>query len=75
MCILGDKILGTGCSAQLPIFFVQKSGLVTICSKETTSLLPEDIEDSLACSVAEPNDEVITNWNLEREEGKVLSGI
>ncbi|ETE65443.1 Nuclear pore complex protein, partial [Ophiophagus hannah] len=55
----GDKILGAGCSAQLPIFFVQKSGLVTICSKETTSLLPEDIEDSLACSVAEPNDESI----------------
>uniref|UniRef100_A0A8C6VNB2 Nuclear pore complex protein Nup133 n=1 Tax=Naja naja TaxID=35670 RepID=A0A8C6VNB2_NAJNA len=49
----GDKILGAGCSAQLPIFFVQKSGLVTICSKETTSLLPEDIEDSLACTVAE----------------------
>uniref|UniRef100_A0A8C6X5B8 Nuclear pore complex protein Nup133 n=1 Tax=Naja naja TaxID=35670 RepID=A0A8C6X5B8_NAJNA len=44
----GDKILGAGCSAQLPIFFVQKSGLVTICSKETTSLLPEDIEDSLS---------------------------
>ncbi|KAG8123594.1 hypothetical protein E2320_018961 [Naja naja] len=55
----GDKILGAGCSAQLPIFFVQKSGLVTICSKETTSLLPEDIEDSLACTVAEPNDESI----------------
>ncbi|KAH0622484.1 hypothetical protein JD844_024835 [Phrynosoma platyrhinos] len=46
----GDRILGAGFCAGLPIFFARKSGLVAIHSRETISVLPEDIEDSLASS-------------------------
>ncbi|XP_062980462.1 nuclear pore complex protein Nup133 [Elgaria multicarinata webbii] len=54
----GDRILGAGSSSTgLPIFFARKSGLVAIYSRETISVLPEDVEDSLASSVADPNDE------------------
>lgn len=55
---LGDRILGAGSCAGLPIFFTRKSGLVAIHSRENITMLPEDIEDSLASSVAETNDEV-----------------
>nr|XP_056709304.1 nuclear pore complex protein Nup133 [Euleptes europaea] len=51
----GDTILGAGSCAGLPIFFTRKSGLVAIYSRENISLLPEDLEDSLASSVAESN--------------------
>ncbi|XP_066472904.1 nuclear pore complex protein Nup133 [Tiliqua scincoides] len=54
---LSDRILGAGSSSGLPIFFIRKSGLVAICSRENISVLPEDLEDSLASSVIEPNDD------------------
>ncbi|XP_042302014.1 nuclear pore complex protein Nup133 isoform X2 [Sceloporus undulatus] len=57
----GDRILGAGSCAGLPIFFARKSGLVAVHSRETISVLPEDIEDSLASSVAEPIDESIAS--------------
>ncbi|XP_053238474.1 nuclear pore complex protein Nup133 [Podarcis raffonei] len=57
--IQGDRILGAGSCAGLPIFFTRKSGLVAIHSRENITVLPEDIEDSLASSVAETNDESI----------------
>ncbi|KAF7253603.1 hypothetical protein EYD10_00340 [Varanus komodoensis] len=55
----GDRILGAGSSTGLPIFFARKSGLVAIYSRETISVLPEDVEDSLTSSVVDPNDESI----------------
>ncbi|XP_003215915.1 nuclear pore complex protein Nup133 isoform X1 [Anolis carolinensis] len=58
-CSQGDRILGAGSCAGLPIFFARKSGILAVYSKETISVLPEDIEDSLASSIAEPNDESI----------------
>ncbi|XP_054843519.1 nuclear pore complex protein Nup133 [Eublepharis macularius] len=51
----GDTILGAGSCAGLPIFFTRKNGLIAIYSRENISLLPEDLEDSLASSVAESN--------------------
>ncbi|XP_015276923.1 PREDICTED: nuclear pore complex protein Nup133 [Gekko japonicus] len=51
----GDRILGAGSCAGLPIFFTRKSGFIAIYSRENISLLPEDLEDSLASSVAESN--------------------
>lgn len=55
--------MGAGSCAGLPIFFTRKSGLIAIYSRENVSLLPEDLEDSLASSVAESNYEVIVRWN------------
>ena len=56
--MLGDSILGAGSCTSLPIFFTKKSGLVTILSRESISVLPEDLEDSLSSSVAGPRSEV-----------------
>lgn len=56
---LGDRILGAGSSSGLPIFFLRRSGLVAICSRENISALPEDLEGSLASSVIEPNDDEV----------------
>ncbi|XP_062497754.1 nuclear pore complex protein Nup133 isoform X2 [Pezoporus occidentalis] len=55
--IQGDSILGAGSCTGLPIFFAKKSGLTTILSRENVSVLPEDLEDSLSCSVAGPRSE------------------
>ncbi|XP_065536370.1 nuclear pore complex protein Nup133 isoform X2 [Lathamus discolor] len=55
--IQGDRILGAGSCTGLPIFFAKKSGLTTILSRENISVLPEDLEDSLSCSVAGPRSE------------------
>lgn len=67
--ILGDSILGAGSCTGLPIFFAKKSGLTTILSRENISVLPEDLEDSLSCSVAGPRSEVLVGcfagWKLE----------
>ncbi|XP_051849581.1 nuclear pore complex protein Nup133 [Antechinus flavipes] len=53
----GDCILGAGSCAGLPVFFSRNSGLVALVSRENVSVLPEDLEDSLASSVAGPNNE------------------
>ncbi|XP_008933949.1 PREDICTED: nuclear pore complex protein Nup133 [Merops nubicus] len=55
--IQGDSILGAGSCTSLPIFFAKKSGLVTILSRESVSVLPEDLEDSLSSSIAGPRSE------------------
>lgn len=64
--ILGDSILGAGSYTSLPIFFVKRSGLITILSRENISVLPEDLEDSLSSSVAGPISEVM----VEKQEQK-----
>ncbi|MBN3324083.1 NU133 protein, partial [Atractosteus spatula] len=49
----GDRLLGGGCCADLPIFFSQSSGLVAVVAREGVSVLPETVEDSLCSSLAE----------------------
>nr|XP_012315270.1 nuclear pore complex protein Nup133 [Aotus nancymaae] len=51
----GDSVLGAGACGGVPIIFSRNSGLVSITSRENVSILAEDLEDSLASSVAGPN--------------------
>ncbi|XP_008049307.2 nuclear pore complex protein Nup133 [Carlito syrichta] len=53
----GDSILGAGSCGGVPIVFSRNSGLVSISLRENASILAEDLEDSLASSVAGPNNE------------------
>ncbi|XP_016396129.1 nuclear pore complex protein Nup133-like [Sinocyclocheilus rhinocerous] len=53
----GDRIRGGGVCAGLPVFFSQNSGLVAVLARESASLLPETMEDSLCTSVAGPGPE------------------
>uniref|UniRef100_A0A8C2R1S0 Nucleoporin Nup133/Nup155-like C-terminal domain-containing protein n=1 Tax=Capra hircus TaxID=9925 RepID=A0A8C2R1S0_CAPHI len=55
----GDSILGAGSCGGIPILFSRNSGLVSITSRENVSILAEDLEDSLASSVAGPGNEFI----------------
>uniref|UniRef100_A0A8C9DJM0 Nuclear pore complex protein Nup133 n=1 Tax=Prolemur simus TaxID=1328070 RepID=A0A8C9DJM0_PROSS len=55
--VQGDSILGAGSCGGVPIIFSRNSGLVSITSRENVSILAEDLEDSLASSVAGPNNE------------------
>ncbi|XP_068176928.1 nuclear pore complex protein Nup133 [Antennarius striatus] len=48
----GDGLLGGGCCANLPVFFSQNSGLVAVVARESASILPETMEDSLCSSLA-----------------------
>ncbi|XP_056264347.1 nuclear pore complex protein Nup133 [Pseudoliparis swirei] len=43
----GDGVRGGGCCADLPVFFSQNSGLVAVVARESASILPEMMEDSL----------------------------
>ncbi|TNN60479.1 Nuclear pore complex protein Nup133 [Liparis tanakae] len=43
----GDGVRGGGCCADLPVFFSQNSGLVAVVARESASILPETMEDSL----------------------------
>ncbi|TRY86206.1 hypothetical protein DNTS_030243 [Danionella cerebrum] len=54
----GDRIHGGGVCAGLPVFFSQNSGLVAVLARESASLLPETMEDSLCTSVAGAGPEV-----------------
>lgn len=58
VCSPGDRIRGGGVCAGLPVFFSQNSGLVAVLARESASLLPETMEDSLCTSVAGPGPEV-----------------
>ncbi|XDA90985.1 hypothetical protein R6Z07F_020596 [Ovis aries] len=55
----GDSILGAGSCGGIPILFSRNSGLVSITSRENVSILAEDLEDSLASSVAGPGNESV----------------
>uniref|UniRef100_A0A673Y3I9 Nuclear pore complex protein Nup133 n=1 Tax=Salmo trutta TaxID=8032 RepID=A0A673Y3I9_SALTR len=50
----GDRLRGGGCCANLPVFFSQNSGLVAVVARESASMLPETMEDSLCFSLATP---------------------
>lgn len=53
----GDGILGAGSCGSVPILFSRNSGLVSITSRESVSLLAEDMEESLASSITGPGNE------------------
>ncbi|XP_028266010.1 nuclear pore complex protein Nup133 [Parambassis ranga] len=48
----GDGVRGGGCCANLPVFFSQNSGLLAVVARESASILPETMEDSLCSSLA-----------------------
>ncbi|KAL6111122.1 nup133 [Pungitius sinensis] len=48
----GDGVRGGGCCADLPVFFSQNSGLVAVVARQSASILPETMEDSLFASLA-----------------------
>ena len=54
----GDCILGAGSCGGIPVLFSKKSGLVSVTPRENVSVLAEDLEDSLASSIAGPSNEV-----------------
>ncbi|XP_062067032.1 nuclear pore complex protein Nup133 isoform X2 [Lepus europaeus] len=64
----GDSILGAGSCGGVPIIFSRNSGLVSITSRENVSILAEDLEDSLASSVAAPSNESMIFENTARNE-------
>ncbi|XP_060755074.1 nuclear pore complex protein Nup133 [Neoarius graeffei] len=53
----GDRIRGGGVCADLPVFFSQINGLVAVVPRESASILPETMEDSLCTSLAGPGPE------------------
>lgn len=48
----GDGVRGGGVCSNLPVFFSQNSGLVAVVGRESASILPETMEDSLCSSLA-----------------------
>uniref|UniRef100_A0A4W4GJP4 Nucleoporin Nup133/Nup155-like C-terminal domain-containing protein n=1 Tax=Electrophorus electricus TaxID=8005 RepID=A0A4W4GJP4_ELEEL len=53
----GDRIRGAGVCANLPVFFSQNNGLVAVVARDSASILPETMEESLCTSVAGPGPE------------------
>ncbi|XP_033831667.1 nuclear pore complex protein Nup133 [Periophthalmus magnuspinnatus] len=48
----GDGVCGGGCCSNLPVFFTRHSGLMALVGRESASILPETMEDSLCSSLA-----------------------
>ncbi|KAM8952541.1 nuclear pore complex protein Nup133 [Pelodytes ibericus] len=46
-----DNIIGGGSCAGMPVFFARKSGLLAVVARETMSMLPETMEESIVSSV------------------------
>ncbi|OCT89964.1 nuclear pore complex protein Nup133 [Xenopus laevis] len=44
----GDNIVGAGSCEGWPVFFIRKSGMLTVVARETASVLPEHMEESLS---------------------------
>uniref|UniRef100_A0A8B9HK96 Nucleoporin 133 n=1 Tax=Astyanax mexicanus TaxID=7994 RepID=A0A8B9HK96_ASTMX len=68
----GDRIRGGGVCANLPVFFSQNNGLVAVVARESASILPENMEESLCTSVAGPGPEVEI-WDYSRTETQNLT--
>ncbi|MEQ2192180.1 hypothetical protein XENOCAPTIV_008186, partial [Xenoophorus captivus] len=74
----GDSICGGGCCANLPVFFSQHSGLVAVVARESASILPETMEDSLCSSLAAAPETVTDDLlpaDSDGEEGAELDNI
>ncbi|XP_069810810.1 nuclear pore complex protein Nup133 [Dendropsophus ebraccatus] len=50
--VQGDHIIGAGSCTDLPVFFTRNSGLLAVVPRESVSVLPEEVEDSLSSSLA-----------------------
>uniref|UniRef100_A0A8C9WNE0 Nucleoporin 133 n=1 Tax=Scleropages formosus TaxID=113540 RepID=A0A8C9WNE0_SCLFO len=61
----GDRLLGAGCCADLPVFFSQNSGLIAVVAQEKISVLPETMEDSLSSSLSAVIPEVVYTSRTE----------
>uniref|UniRef100_A0A8D3DGR5 Nuclear pore complex protein Nup133 n=1 Tax=Scophthalmus maximus TaxID=52904 RepID=A0A8D3DGR5_SCOMX len=46
------RVRSVGCCTNLPVFFCQNSGLLAVVARESVSILPETMEDSLCSSLA-----------------------
>lgn len=68
MTLLGDRIRGGGVCANLPVFFSQMNGLVAVVPRESASILPETMEDSLCTSLAGPGPEVRISSTLTKKD-------
>ncbi|XP_019481902.1 PREDICTED: nuclear pore complex protein Nup133 [Hipposideros armiger] len=66
----GDSILGAGSCGGVPILFSRNSGLVSITPRENVSVLAEDLEDSLASSVAGPSNESVIFESSTKNEAR-----
>lgn len=55
-----DDIIGAGSCADLPVFFTRRSGLLAVVPRESISVLPEDVEDSLSTSLAGASNQAIS---------------
>ncbi|GCB67786.1 hypothetical protein scyTo_0010298 [Scyliorhinus torazame] len=66
----GDGILGAGSFAGLPVLFCRNSGLVAARLKESASMLPENIEDSLALAASETAGQSDARQPFERSEAQ-----
>ncbi|KPP79050.1 hypothetical protein Z043_101400, partial [Scleropages formosus] len=64
----GDRLLGAGCCADLPVFFSQNSGLIAVVAQEKISVLPETMEDSLSSSLSAVIPEVGAALEASRTE-------
>ncbi|KAM4828637.1 nuclear pore complex protein Nup133 [Thomomys bottae] len=64
----GDGILGAGSYGGVPVLFSRNNGLVSVTSRENVSLLAEDLEESLASSIAGPgNESIVFETSTKRE--------
>uniref|UniRef100_A0A8C9SH28 Nucleoporin 133 n=1 Tax=Scleropages formosus TaxID=113540 RepID=A0A8C9SH28_SCLFO len=71
----GDRLLGAGCCADLPVFFSQNSGLIAVVAQEKISVLPETMEDSLSSSLSAVIPEVVysrTETVAQEDKTKLL---
>ncbi|XP_073527636.1 nuclear pore complex protein Nup133 [Phyllobates terribilis] len=76
----GDNIIGAGSCADLTVFFTRKSGLLGVVPRETVSLLPVDVEDSLsyfsagARNLATPIEPSPRGETIPHDKTKLLKG-
>uniref|UniRef100_A0A8C7VG06 Nuclear pore complex protein Nup133 n=1 Tax=Oncorhynchus mykiss TaxID=8022 RepID=A0A8C7VG06_ONCMY len=68
----GDRLRGGGCCANLPVFFSQNSGLVAVVARESASMLPDTMEDSLCFSLAGAGPEVEMEPVAQEDKTKLL---
>ncbi|XP_075993040.1 nuclear pore complex protein Nup133 [Genypterus blacodes] len=61
----GDGVRGGGCCANLPVFFSQNSGLLAVVARESPSILPETMEDSLCSSLAAAPEAMETSTRVD----------
>lgn len=64
----GDNLLGAGSCGGLPILFAKKSGLLAISARESVSVLPHNLEDSISASLDVPPSQAVSMDTSVRTE-------